>query len=76
MITVGIRELKGKASEYLKLANSQGPIIITNHGKPQAALVALEPEEVEDFLILHSPKIQEAVRRGIEDVEKGRTYSI
>jgi prevent-host-death family protein len=74
--TVGIRDLKSKASEYLKIARSEGPLVITNHGKPQAALIALEPDEVEDFLILHSPKIKAAVERGLRDVEKGQTYSL
>lgn len=76
MLTVGVREFKDKTSEYIKKAKSEGSVIVTNHGKPVAAVVPLEPDEVEDFLLAHSKKIQAMVKKGIKDVEAGRVYSV
>jgi prevent-host-death family protein len=76
MITVGVKELKNKTSEFLRKAKDEGPVIVTSHGKPVAALMRLDPDEVEDFLLAHSPKIRAAVTRGIEDAKAGRVYSV
>lgn len=76
MITAGVRELKNRTSELLKRARTEGSVIVTSHGKPIAAVVPLEPEDVEDFLLAHNPKIQAAVRRGIEDAKAGRVYEV
>jgi prevent-host-death family protein len=63
MMTVGVKELKNRTSEYLRRAKKEGPVIVTSHGKPIAAVLSLEPDEVEDFLIAHNPKIRRAVKR-------------
>jgi len=76
MITAGVRELKNKTSELLKKARTEGSVIVTSHGKPVAAVIPLDPEDVEDFLLAHNPKIQAAVRRGIEDAKAGRVYEV
>jgi predicted transcriptional regulator len=39
-------------------------------------MIPLEPEEVEDFLIAHSPRVKEAIRKGLRDIEKGRTFTV
>lgn len=42
MVQVGVRELKNKLSEYLSRAKAGENIIITEHKKPVAQIVALE----------------------------------
>jgi prevent-host-death family protein len=76
MMTVGVKELKNRTSEYLRRAKKEGPVIVTSHGKPIAAVLSLEPDEVEDFLIAHNPKIRRAVKRGIADAQAGKVYSV
>lgn len=76
MITAGVRDLKNRTSELLRKARSEGSVIVTNHGKPVAAVIPLDPEDVEDFLLAHNPKIQAAVRRGTEDAKAGKVYSV
>lgn len=76
MITVGVKEFKNKTSEFLRKVKDEGPVIVTSHGKPIAALPGLEPDEVEDFLLAHNPRIRAAVKRGIEDGKAGRVYSV
>jgi predicted transcriptional regulator len=41
-----------------------------------AAVIPPDPEDVEDFLLAHNPKIQTAVRQGIEDAKAGRVYEV
>ncbi len=76
MITVGVKELKNRTSEFIRKVKDEGPVIVTSHGKPVAALLGLEPDEVEDFLLAHNPRIRAAVKRGIEDAKAGRVYSV
>lgn len=76
MVTAGVKELKNRMSEFLRRAKKEGPVIVTSHGKPVAALVSLEPEEVEDFLLAHDPKIRKAIQRGIADALAGRVHTV
>lgn len=76
MVTAGVRELKNRTSEFLRRTRTEGPVIITSHGKPVAAMIPLEPDEVEDFLLAHSPKIQAAVKRGMKDIEASRVHTV
>jgi len=56
MSSVGIRELKNRASEIIrKVGEEQAPYIITLRGKPSAMIIPLEEDEVEDYIIAHHP---------------------
>jgi len=63
--TVGVRELKNRLSQYLNEAEEEGAVIVTHHGVPRAAIIPLSPDELEDFIIAHSPRIRKMVRRGL-----------
>ncbi len=52
-IQVGVRELKNKLSEYLSRAKAGEEIIITEHKKPIARILAYQesiPEQMESLL--------------------------
>ncbi|MHB0867727.1 MAG: type II toxin-antitoxin system Phd/YefM family antitoxin [Thermoleophilia bacterium] len=56
MPTIGIRDLKNRASEIVrKVREEQIPYIITLRGKPSAMIIPLEENEVEDYIIAHHP---------------------
>ena len=58
---VGIRELSRNVSQTLdKLSEDRLPVIVTNHGRPVAALVAVDQNNLEDLVLAATP---EAVRR-------------
>lgn len=58
MKTASAAEVKTHFSAYLK-ASEKGPIVVTKNGKPAAVLVAVADEdELERFLMAHSPKLQ------------------
>jgi len=52
---VNIRELKSRASAVIR-ASRKGDIIVTSRGKPTAVLHAVTEEDLEDYLLAHSPK--------------------
>ena len=56
MPSIGVRELKNRASEIIrKVREEQAPYIITLRGKPSAMIIPLEEDEVEDYIIAHHP---------------------
>ena len=59
-------EVKNKLSELVKQTES-GPVVITRNGKPCAALVHLaEDEDMESFMLSHSPRFLQLVDRAAE----------
>ena len=61
-------ELKNKTNRILRAVMKGEPVIITHRGKPAAALTALTEEDLEDFILEHSPRI----KRMISEAEKAR----
>lgn len=61
-------ELKNKTNELLRQVMKGEPIIITYRGKPAASLTPLTEDDLEDFILEHSPRI----RRMIVEAEKAR----
>ena len=65
-----VAELKAQFSAYLK-ASTEGPIVVTRHGKPVAVLLSIEDEEeLERLVLAYTPKFQgilEAAREQIRE---------
>lgn len=57
MKMASVDQMKAHFSAYLK-ASKQGPVIVTRNGKPIAALVPVDDEELERLAMAHSPKLQ------------------
>lgn len=47
-------DVKNRLSEYVKDA-SRRPVIITRNGRPCAAIVGLQGDDIEAFLLAHHP---------------------
>jgi prevent-host-death family protein len=65
-----VAELKAQLSAYLK-SSTEGPIVVTRHGKPVAVLLSIEDEdELERLVLAYTPKFQgilEAAREQIRE---------
>ena len=61
-------ELKNKTNRLLRGVMKGEPVNITLRGKPAAALTALTEEDLEDFILEHSPRI----KRMVVEAEKAR----
>ncbi len=73
MPTISIRELARRSSRIVDDVVSSGrPAIITRRGKPVSAIIAIEPDELEDFVLANAPEYAAATRNADADVKKGR----
>lgn len=59
---VNVRELKVNTSKVLNRVRRGEDIVVTLRGKPEAAVIRLTEEMIEEFLIARNP----ALRRSIE----------
>ncbi len=63
-------EVKNRLSEFVKETES-GPVVITKNGKPCAALVHLaEDEDMESFMLSHSPRFLALLDRAAENARQ------
>ena len=58
-----VRDLKNRTSEMLRVAARGKDVLITRNGKPVAMLQGIRAEELEDWVLAHSPRL----RKSIED---------
>ncbi len=69
-------ELKNKTNKILREVMESSPVIITYRGKPAASLVALTEEDMEDFIIQHSPKVRKMIAEAQKDMRAGKVISL
>lgn len=69
-------ELKNKTNEILKEVMKGNPVIITYRGKPAASLTVLTENDLEDFVLEHSPKIKKMIIEAEKDIQKGKVVSL
>lgn len=65
-------ELKNKTNALLRQVRNGEPVIITHRGKPAAALTPLGEDDLEDFVLQHSPKIGKLLAEAEADRKAGR----
>jgi len=65
-------ELKNKTNALLRQVRNGEPVIITHRGKPAAALTPLGEDDLEDFVLQHSPKISKLLAEAEADRRAGR----
>jgi prevent-host-death family protein len=69
-------ELKNKTNELLRRVRKGEAVIITLRGKPAAALTPLSEDDLEDFILEHSPKMRRMIADAEADRAAGRVTSI
>ena len=73
MSTVSIRELGRNPGHVIdEVVRTGRPAIITRHGRPVTALVALDPDELEDYVLAHAPAFVRSRRAADADLRAGR----
>lgn len=71
--TVSIRDLQRDTSRVVRQVTRTGrPAIVTNRGDPVVAVVPVDPEALEDFVLANSPPFVRAMREADAAVEAGR----
>jgi len=69
-------ELKNKTNELLREVMKGNPLIITYRGKPAASILPLCEDDLEDFIIEHSPSIRKKISQAERDLREGRVISL
>jgi len=69
-------ELKNKTNKILKEVMKGNAVIITYRGKPAASITTLTEDDLEDFVLEHSPKIQKMVAEAEKDIQAGKTVNL
>jgi len=69
-------ELKNKTNRLLHDVIRGEPLIITYRGKPAASILPLSEDDLEDFIIEHSPAIRKKIAAAEKDMRSGRTISL
>lgn len=71
-----MRELARRSSQVVDDVTRSGrPAIITRRGKPVGALIAIDPDQLEDFVLANAPEYARSIREADEDLNRGRTRS-
>ena len=69
-------ELKNRTNRLLRQVMQGEPVIVTYRGKPAAALTPLSEDDLEDFILEHSPRIRRMIARAEADRKSGRVVSL
>ena len=72
---VNIRELKNRLSEIIRRSR-KGDIVVTSRGKPTAVLHAVSGEDLEDYLLAHSPKFLNSLKTSYREYKKKGGVSV
>lgn len=72
MGTVSIRELARNASSVVDEVSRTGqPALVTKRGAPIAALVAVDADQLEDFILANAPEYVRSMRAADEAIARG-----
>jgi prevent-host-death family protein len=76
MATVSIRDLGRRPSQVVdEVIRTGRPAIVTRRGRPVTAMVAIDPDELEDFVLAHAPEFVRATRAADADLRAGRVQT-
>jgi prevent-host-death family protein len=72
--SVSIRELSRNPSRVVDEVTKTGrPALVTKNGRTVAALVPIDEEDLEDFVLSNAPEFVRGYREADEDLRLGRT---
>lgn len=66
---VNIRQLKNRTSEVVRHVG-KGDVVVTLRGKPKAVLHAVTEEDLEDYLLAHSPKFLKSLEASYREYQR------
>ncbi|HEV3070380.1 MAG TPA: type II toxin-antitoxin system Phd/YefM family antitoxin [Solirubrobacteraceae bacterium] len=76
MSTISIRDLQRNTSGVVsEVAESKHPALVTRHGEPVAALVPVDAQDLEDYLLSKVPSFAEDMAAADQALADGHTRS-
>ena len=76
MATVNIRELARNTSKVIDdVAKRHRATLVTRAGRPVAAVVPIDAEALEDWILANAPEFVKGMRLADEEMKRGETVS-
>jgi prevent-host-death family protein len=73
--TVNVRELARNTSKVIDdVSKRHRPTLVTRAGRPVAAVVPIDSEALEDWILANAPEFVDGMRLADEEMRQGRTY--
>jgi len=72
---VNVRELKNRVSEVIRRTR-KGDVVVTSRGKPTVVLHAVADDELEDYLLAHSPAFLKSLERSYHEYQRKGGVSV
>ena len=66
---VNVRELKNRTSQVVRRAH-RGDVVVTTRGKPTVVIHAVNGDELEDYLLAHSPKFLKSLELSYREYQR------
>ena len=77
MAAVNVRELARNTSKVIgDVERRKRPAIITRSGRPVAAVVPIDSDALEDWILANAPEFVEGMRQAEEEFRRGETISM
>jgi prevent-host-death family protein len=74
MTTISIRDLSRRPSQVVdEVIRTGRPAIITRHGRPVTVMVAIDPDELEDFVLARAPEFASSMLDADADLRARHT---
>ncbi len=67
---VAVRELQVNASRVLNGVKKGEDVVLTRRGKPEAALIHLTEDEIEEFLLLRHPTLLKELKSAYDEYQR------
>ncbi|NTY60128.1 type II toxin-antitoxin system Phd/YefM family antitoxin [Mycolicibacterium sphagni] len=74
--TVSVRELVRNSATVLNAIRPDEPVVLTRNGRPIAALVAIDPDQVDALILSTVPEFEESRNRAATASAEGRTVPV
>lgn len=71
-----VKELQRDASGIISRVEKGEDVIITKRGKPAAVIYPLSEDEIEDYMIQHSPGIKKKIEEGLRESREGKVIPL
>lgn len=71
---VNMRELKVHASDVIRRSR-RGDVVVTLRGKPRAVIHAVDEDDLEAYLMEHSPAFLQKMAQAVREAQEGKLYS-
>lgn len=76
MVFATVRDLQNSTSRMLRTAAGGQDVLVTSHGKPIAVIHGLRAENLEDYVLTHSPAIRKKLEAAERELARGEAIPL